>query len=1282
MFFIILTIFNFNKLEFNDFNDNSNITNPILLETTGPNFYWGYNDLPVCISELEQYNPRLCSDGAGGVFVVWQDYRSGTDYDVYCQRINSSGHIMWADNGVVISNEIDWQNNPEICSDGNGGAIITWVDDRNSYADIYAQRIDKNGNCLWTQNGIVICNYSGDQTFPKICSDGNGGAIITWFDYRNTLNGAIYAQKVDSNGNLQWNSNGIVINNVNYDSWMPEWDTLIINSDNNSGAFIVWQDNRSGTNWDLYVQHINSTGDVQWTPNGTIVCNANNDQIWPRVCSDSNGGIIITWEDHRSGIYSDIYAQRINSTGDPLWSANGTIICNANENQFVPNIEKDGNGGAYIIWVDNRSSTDRDIYIQRVRSNGTIIWSNNGTLICNANNYQYWPTITTDLANNALITWVDHRNNDNDDIYCQKVDLNGTILWDNNGTSVATMPADQIGFSSIHDGNNGLIVAWRDHKNDFKGDICTIKINSSGNLEWALDKSGIEVYVGAGDHEEPKTCISDNGSVIVVWRYDKGDNNKDLFAQKINSTGHLLWGENGVVITLKNGGYTSDDEHNFEICSDGSGGVIVAWSNSDIYAQRINATGHIQWKPNGTIICNETNDQKHVAICSDGLGGAIISWADGREGINDYNIYSQRISSNGTILWIKNGVIICNEKDYQTSPKMCTDGSNGAIIAWCDDRYSFWGDWYVYAQRINSTGSTLWSQNGTQIGRRYVGMPFGEIISDGNGNAIITWLGQFKEIYSQKLNSLGSKMWGSDIVLNNLTNRLPKSCSDENGGLIVIWSNWEKGNNDILIQHVNSNGIILWGVNGIPIVNETHDQDDYYIYSDGKGGALTVWSDYRTSITNIYTQHVNFDGNFTWTFNGVPIYQKNYIQMNSSAVFDGNGNAFITWVDYRRGDKDIFAQYIKNLNPESNHPVDINTSAFGNETIQWKLTDDYLNGYYRIWANNSEDISYIWINWTPWRNNSNLIIPINRSKPGLYNYTIEYKDLFGLFGTPDTVFINISDNSPTSNSPNNFSTTAHGNETIQWILLDDYGTGSYRVWANDTNDNYYVWVNWTPWSNNTALNIPINRSAPGVFNYTIEFNDSINQFGDPDSVIVTILDSAPTSNHPIDFSTNANGSETIQWILLDDYGTGSYRVWVNDTNNYYYIWVNWTPWSNNTALNIPINRSVPGIFNYTIEFNDSINQFGDPDSVIVTVLDSAPTSNHPIDFSTNANGAETIQWILLDDYGTGSYRVWVNDTNNNYYVWVSWTPWSNNTALNVIINRSAPGFFNYTILHY
>ncbi len=272
--------------------------------------------------------------------------------DIYAQRVNSAGAAQWTANGVAICTATENQYYPTIVSDGTGGAIIIWNDYRNGNDDIYAQRVNSAGAAQWTADGVAVCTATGTQSYPTIVSDGTGGVIITWHDSRSG-NYDIYAQRVNSAGAAQWTANGVAICTATDNQYSP---TIV--SDGSGGAIITWYDYRSGTNYDIYAQRVNSAGAAQWTANGAAICTATGDQASPTIVSDGSGGAIITWYDYRSG-NADIYVQRVNSAGAAQWTANGVAICTAALSQYYPTIVSDGTGGAIITWRDYRNGTLR-----------------------------------------------------------------------------------------------------------------------------------------------------------------------------------------------------------------------------------------------------------------------------------------------------------------------------------------------------------------------------------------------------------------------------------------------------------------------------------------------------------------------------------------------------------------------------------------------------------------------------------------------------------------------------------------------------------------------------------------------------------------------------------------------------------------------------------------------------------------------------------------------------------------------------------------------------------
>ena len=128
----------------------------------------------ICTASGDQYPLGLVSDGSGGVIIVWGDSRNDNG-DIHAQRIDSNGVTQWVGNGIPICTANGYQTHPVIVGDGCGGAIIAWHDYRNdsSYPHIYAQRVNSIGNVLWTSDGIAVCTEYY-EIYPEIVSDGNG----------------------------------------------------------------------------------------------------------------------------------------------------------------------------------------------------------------------------------------------------------------------------------------------------------------------------------------------------------------------------------------------------------------------------------------------------------------------------------------------------------------------------------------------------------------------------------------------------------------------------------------------------------------------------------------------------------------------------------------------------------------------------------------------------------------------------------------------------------------------------------------------------------------------------------------------------------------------------------------------------------------------------------------------------------------------------------------------------------------------------------------------------
>ena len=411
-------------------------------------------NVPICIVDGTQEHPRIVTDGASGAIIVWQDMSSSSP-DIYAQRVDARGEIRWTKDGVAICLEKDSQRLPNLVADGSGGAIIAWWDARSGDTNIYAQRVNGDGEVQWQPGGVPVCAAPGPQQDFDITTDGNGGSIIAWHDFRAESGSPdIYIQRIDANGEALWDHDGLLISTFR---GYHRYSTVV--SDGVGGVIVSWHGWRGGHS-DVYVQRVDANGQIVWKKNGIRVSKAPKNQSYTAITSDGSSGAIIVWMDSRRWAGWDVYAQRVSAQGELLWQTNGVPVCVAKDDQYDYSIVGDGAGGAFITWYDQRSG-DWDIYMQKLDASGKVQWAENGLPICTEPNGQYNPNMVSDGVDGVIITWWDRRDL-YADIYAQRIDVDGNILWTEGGAAICMADGRQQDSHLVTSGVGSAIIVWWD----------------------------------------------------------------------------------------------------------------------------------------------------------------------------------------------------------------------------------------------------------------------------------------------------------------------------------------------------------------------------------------------------------------------------------------------------------------------------------------------------------------------------------------------------------------------------------------------------------------------------------------------------------------------------------------------------------------------------------------------------------------------------------------------------------------------------------------------------
>jgi len=433
----------------------------------------------------------------------------------------------------------------------------------------------------------------------------------------------------------------------------------------------------------------------------------------------------------------------------------------------------------------------------------------------------------------------------------------GSAIGDANGVAVCTASGDQLTPSVAPDGAGGAIVAWHDLRPTVAaGGVCFAqRVNAAGVAQWALN--GVPLST-TGDFSDPTApAIASDGAGGAFLAY--GGSSAPPRAQRVNAAGSPQWGADGVALT------TTAATRDLAIVRDigGAGGAIAVWRQDsglsgtpDIYAQKVDAAGTLQWGPTGVgVATTSMNSETLPALISDGAGGAIVTWFNGTNGCR-----VQRLNSAGTTIWSTTPL---SSVSNNRRPAIVTDGAGGAVVGWAA------GNTGIYVQRVNSLGDKLWPPNNTGVMLCSAGNQCA-MIPDGAGGATVTWqdfrTGTNYNIFAQRVNGAGAPQWlmnGVPVCAVQDDQLAPVIVPDAGTGAVITWYDHRTPftGDDIYAQHIDAAGLSQWTPDGSPLCTAADDQQDPAIAIDGSGGAFVAWQDRRSGTSDdIYVQHLNAGG--------------------------------------------------------------------------------------------------------------------------------------------------------------------------------------------------------------------------------------------------------------------------------------------------------------------------------------------------------------------------------------------------------------------------------------
>ncbi|NCQ69135.1 MAG: tandem-95 repeat protein [Microcystis aeruginosa W13-16] len=559
----------------------------------------------------------------GGFVIVWSSQgQDGSDWGIYGQRYDTNSNKIGSEFQINTYTQ-NAQYNPSITALNSGGFVIVWASklQDGSGNPIYGQRYDANGNKLGSE--FQISTYTQDtqwwEPHASVATLNDGGFFVTWASELGDVNGNIYGQRYDANGNKV--GTNFPINTYAYHVQIEASAITLTNGD----LIVAWQSAHS-SHWGLYGQRYDNNGNKLGTE-FQIHSSPYYDYSGPKIAALSDGGFVVTYESgdwNGNGIDGSgygVHGQKFDSTGNKL---GGEFLINTytTGNQFYQSVTALSNGGFLEVWQSqNQDGSGYGIYGQQFDANCNKIGNEFAINQYTANN-QWFPAITT-LADGSsvIITWTsENQDGSGNGIYARKFNTSDPPISTFNITinNVNDAPTDlQISNTKVDENspNNTIIGVLNTTDSDVND---TFTYNLLDNADGRFTIFGNELRVANSNLLDAETNtnhnitvkVTDKGSLNLVKTFNITVNNLNENPTAIQLSNNSIPEDsiNGIVIgTLTTTDPDLGDTHTYELINN-AGGRFAINNNQLIVAD-------------GTKLDYETNTIYPVTIRSKDSGG-------------------------------------------------------------------------------------------------------------------------------------------------------------------------------------------------------------------------------------------------------------------------------------------------------------------------------------------------------------------------------------------------------------------------------------------------------------------------------------------------------------------------------------------------------------------------------------------------------------------------------------------------------------------------------------
>jgi hypothetical protein len=640
-------------------------------------------------------NKSAIAYGDGTFLAVWEESSGSTTSKIYAARISSAGVVLDPAGFAISTDGYGQQMNPAIAFDGTN-FMVTWSLGMSSGGRIAAARVSPAGKVL-DATAITVSKisstYAEAQGYPAIAFDGTN-YLVAWQDDRNTW-WDIYANRVSPAGDVL-DGNGFPVATAENEESSP---SIAFDGTN---YLVAWSDWPSGSTREssIYARRVSPAGAVLDT-NALAVCTATGEQRDAAAFFDGSQ-FVLAWADYRT-TPSQIYSARISRAGQVL-DPDGRAMTNTQSASFDPALtlgagqilftrsdesvwasrldltgtSKDGAGfplvstlnmetdpavafGAtdyLVVWVDSRLS-GWNTFGARVSPHGAVLDPTGFAISASAS--QAGPQVAWN-GTHYLVIWFGSKSAG------RRVAVDGTVV------DAADIPLPNFGSAAVaSDGAGFLVVGALGGSN---GVLSGYRVSAAG----VPDATPFTISTASGILASPRVTF-DGTNYLVVWR-DSRTGTYHPYAARVSPAGTVVDADG---FALVDASITSGQESQ-AVASDSAGNSLAVWVDSKTYAlvgTRI--SGNTVLDPAGIAIQARPSTSDLLSnprVVFDGTNfvvGFVDEKFDSNYHVVSYTLKTVRVSPQGTVL---SGLQVATHPSENLTAQLASDRAGGSLFAY------------------------------------------------------------------------------------------------------------------------------------------------------------------------------------------------------------------------------------------------------------------------------------------------------------------------------------------------------------------------------------------------------------------------------------------------------------------------------------------------------------------------------------------------------------------------------------------------------------------------